>query len=440
MPRIGKRILKSSLAVFLCFLIYLLRNEEGIVFYSCIAAVLCMQQDTSHTQRVAANRVVGTLVGGFCGMLVLLFEKHILPGNTQLMQYALISFMIIPVIYITVLLKKTSASYISCVVFMSVTVSHGADVNPYLFAINRMIDTLIGIAVAYGINCIHLPVHLQKETLYVSTLDHTLLQENEQLSPYTRVKLRQLLEQGAAITLATSRTPATLLPILEGIPLTLPVVVMNGAALYDCRTQTYSHSRCMKKEQVAQLLQLLDEEGMNCFQHVILHHILHVYYSDFRNPLEEEYYHEMRRLPYKSYVYEQKAQAHACVCITIMDTIPRIQQLYTRMQQQSYAADLQIHIRFSEEHQGYKVLDIYSVDATKQAAVHIIQIESGFERLCVFASHQRDAALISSADEAYTVSEGAADMQELCCVLGSRERDSVIREIERSYHGHRKRK
>ena len=83
-------------------------------------------------------------------MLVLLFEKHILPGNTQLMQYALISFMIIPVIYITVLLKKTSASYISCVVFMSVTVSHAADVNPYLFAINRMIDTLIGIAVAYG--------------------------------------------------------------------------------------------------------------------------------------------------------------------------------------------------------------------------------------------------------------------------------------------------
>ena len=49
MPRIGKRILKSSLAVFLCFLIYLLRNEEGIVFYSCIAAVLCMQQDTSNT-------------------------------------------------------------------------------------------------------------------------------------------------------------------------------------------------------------------------------------------------------------------------------------------------------------------------------------------------------------------------------------------------------
>ena len=196
----------------------------------------------------------------------------------------------------------------------------------------------------------------------------------------------------------------------------------------------------MKKEQVAHLLQLLDEEGMNCFQHVILHHILHVYYSDFRNPLEEEYYHEMRKLPYKSYVYEHKAQAHACVCITIMDTTPRIRQLYSRLQRQDDAADLQLHIRTSEEHQGYMVLDIYSVSATKLAAVRTIQKEGGYKRLCVFACHQKDAALISSADEAYTVSQEDADSQPVFRVLGSREKDSVIREIERSYHGHRKKK
>ena len=440
MPRIGKRILKSSLAVFLCFLIYLLRNEEGVVFYSCIAAVLCMQQDTSNTQRVAANRVVGTLIGGFCGMLVLLFEKHVLPGNTQLLQYALISFMIIPVIYITVLLKKTSASYISCVVFMSVTVSHGADVNPYLFAINRMIDTLIGIAVAYGINCIHLPVHLRKETLYVSTLDHTLLQENEQLSPYTRVKLRQLLEQGAAITIATSRTPATLLPILEGIPLILPVAVMNGAALYDCRSQNYSHTRCIKKEYVEQMLKLLEKEQINCFQHVILHHILHVYYSDFRNPLEEEYYHEMRRLPYKSYVYESHPQPHACVCITIMHEESCIQKLYAALQLQPYAPYILIRKRFSEEHKGYMILDIYSADANKQSAVKAIQKAGGYEHLCVFACHQKDVSLIQNADEAYTVSQGDAAVKEAACVLGCMEKDSVIREIDKNFHGHRKRK
>ena len=46
MPKIGLRMIKTSIAVFLCFLIYVLRNEQGIVFYSCIAAVLCVQQDS----------------------------------------------------------------------------------------------------------------------------------------------------------------------------------------------------------------------------------------------------------------------------------------------------------------------------------------------------------------------------------------------------------
>ena len=64
-----------------------------------------------------------------------------------------------------------SASYISCVVFMSITVSHAMDVNPYLFAINRMIDTLIGIFVALFINGVHLPNHHHDTSLFVVSLE-----------------------------------------------------------------------------------------------------------------------------------------------------------------------------------------------------------------------------------------------------------------------------
>ena len=145
MPKIGLRMIKTSIAVFLCFLIYVLRNEQGIVFYSCIAAVLCVQQDSRDTLRVGKNRMEGTIIGGVIGMLTLVF------------CYLFISLMIIPTIYTTIWLKKPSASYISCVVFLSLTVSHGADGNPYMFALMRMLDTFIGILVAYAVNLIHLP-------------------------------------------------------------------------------------------------------------------------------------------------------------------------------------------------------------------------------------------------------------------------------------------
>ena len=198
MPRIGRRILKSSLAVFLCFVIYLLRGQEGIVFYSCIAAVLCIQQDVTNSKRVAFNRIKGTFLGGFIGMAVLLFEQSFISQDYMLIQYIIISVTIIVVIYLSVLLNMKSASYISCVVFMSITVSHAMDVNPYLFAINRMIDTLIGIFVALFINGVHLPNHHHDTSLFVVSLEHGLYNEEGQLSAYTKVKMKQLLEIGRA--------------------------------------------------------------------------------------------------------------------------------------------------------------------------------------------------------------------------------------------------
>ena len=63
LPRPGLRMLKSALAVFLCFLIDTLRGG-GVPFYSAIAAILCMQPDVQGGLRVGLNRVVGTLIGG----------------------------------------------------------------------------------------------------------------------------------------------------------------------------------------------------------------------------------------------------------------------------------------------------------------------------------------------------------------------------------------
>lgn len=52
---------------------------------------------------------------------------------------------------------KTNAAYFSCVVFLSIVMVHIGDSNPYHFVLNRVVDTLIGIAVSMLINACHLP-------------------------------------------------------------------------------------------------------------------------------------------------------------------------------------------------------------------------------------------------------------------------------------------
>jgi Predicted membrane protein len=152
-PKIGLRMVKSVLAVFICFMIDSLRSGS-VPFYSAIAAILCMQPDVHGSKKVAINRTIGTLIGGFYGMLaIMIFKQFNLYSNLYL-EYTVVSITILPLIYITVLLKKHKATYITCVVYLSVVISHAGDVSPYLFAMNRIVDTLIGIFVSLGINAI----------------------------------------------------------------------------------------------------------------------------------------------------------------------------------------------------------------------------------------------------------------------------------------------
>ncbi|MCI8648894.1 MAG: FUSC family protein [Anaerotruncus sp.] len=149
LPKIGMRIWKTVLAVFLCLLSGLPR-PDSLPFYSVIAATLCMQPDLQRGWKTGLNRIIGTLIGGGCGLAMVILLQTLKPPD--LMRILLLSLATAPVIYLTVLFKRTSATQISCVVFFSITVAHLADASPYLFAFHRVLDTLTGILIALVVN------------------------------------------------------------------------------------------------------------------------------------------------------------------------------------------------------------------------------------------------------------------------------------------------
>jgi Cof subfamily protein (haloacid dehalogenase superfamily) len=73
--------------------------------------------------------------------------------------------------------------------------------------------------------------------LFVSDLDGTLADRAARLSPFSRQHLRELIGAGLQFTVATARSVHTLAPILDGVPLTLPVVEFNGAFITDLKTR-----------------------------------------------------------------------------------------------------------------------------------------------------------------------------------------------------------
>ena len=136
LPAVGMRIIKSALGVLFVFIIYLLRGRRGTPFYSALSVLWCMQPYVSDIRSKSFQRTIGTFTGAFYGLIMILLDYYGLVAGSELMKYLLISLLIIPVIYTTILINKKDASYFSCVVFLSIAVNHLSDASPFLFVIN----------------------------------------------------------------------------------------------------------------------------------------------------------------------------------------------------------------------------------------------------------------------------------------------------------------
>ena len=151
---IGMRIIKTAIAVCLCGLIGWLREGE-MYFFAMIAAVICIQKSAEATIKNSFNRVIGTAIGGVFCVLVLFTETQLHLQSVFMPLYILLcSVMVVPIIVCTLAIHKPTVAGFACIVFLSISVYHVGDASPYAYALNRMLDTTIGIVVALLVNLI----------------------------------------------------------------------------------------------------------------------------------------------------------------------------------------------------------------------------------------------------------------------------------------------
>lgn len=142
---IGMRTVKTVLAVFISGVIGWVIGQPPI--FSMFAAILCIQNKTDDTIKSAYNRVIGTIVGGTYAVSLVYFTWLLGIPQKSLVNYTLISFMILPVIFTTLYIRKPTTSSLSCIVFVAITLTEYHTINPLFSAVWRTIDTLIGIGI-----------------------------------------------------------------------------------------------------------------------------------------------------------------------------------------------------------------------------------------------------------------------------------------------------
>lgn len=145
---IGMRIVKTVVAVFLCGVFAYIRKASA--FFSMIAALACIQNTTTETIKSSVDRMIGTLIGGVTGIVVVYAMNDLGVIHLDLLRYLVVALLLIPIIEISLMVKKPGCASMACMVFMCLVVDPGD--KPAVYSIQRLFETFVGAALACGIN------------------------------------------------------------------------------------------------------------------------------------------------------------------------------------------------------------------------------------------------------------------------------------------------
>ena len=380
-PPIGKRIVKSAVAVGICYIISLFRGDKGLVFYSQLAALWCIQVYVSDTKRNAIQRFIGTIIGALYGLIfVLIFSNY-----NDIVRAIVVSIMIIFVLYTTVIVNKKQASYFSCVVFLSIVVNHIGDVNPYVFVWNRFFDTVIGIVVGYAVNVFSLPKEKHTEILFVSGLDDTLLQHNS-MSSFSKIELNRMIDEGLKFTVSTIRTPASMIDALRDIHMNLPVIAMDGAVLFDIRTKRYIHTIPIDNSIAVKIASIIDEMGLKCFINVNVDDTLIIFYDDLEDESQIKLVERLRDSLYRNYIKSVKFSDEPVLYFMLLYREEQLREVVKKLEDNGLLEHIRFTIYASDEYKGYSYLKIYNKDATRENMLKYLMEKEGIEKVVTFGS------------------------------------------------------
>lgn len=266
------------------------------------------------------------------------------------------------------------------------------------------------------------------KTLYVSDMDGTLLGPDSLVSPRTAEIITSLSHQGALITVATARTPATVVPLLTDTFTLPPAIVMTGAATWDRAREAYDNVCCISEKERRDVAAVCHETGLHPFVYVMEgNNSLAVYHDgDCLSEMEQEFYNARANLSLKHFCLKQRVpdDRHTVLWYAMGDHEP----IFAATEELGRRSDLSMSCYYDIFDRTKAHLEIFAPGVSKAAAVSRMKERVGAERVVVFGDNLNDIPMMQIADYAVAVGNAFDEVKAAAdTVIGPNYEDSVAR-------------
>ena len=273
------------------------------------------------------------------------------------------------------------------------------------------------------------------KTLYISDLDGTLLQNDAKLSDYTTQVLQSFTQRGGLFSVATARTweSTTYNHFLDPVlPLSVPIVLMNGALVYDTQTRRYVKKALMEPQVVRDMLVCVKAHGQTGNLYSLKDDFIRVYHEDVsRFPLQLMFNasrkqtfgknliqtHNIAECAQKDIVQLSMRGSHESL-LPLYESLRQLPGIDCTFYPDSYLKDCWM-------------LECFSRFASKFNAVRYLREAYGFDKIIGFGDNLNDIPLFEACDEAYAVANAREELKAVATgVIGANTEDGVAKFLE----------
>ncbi len=243
------------------------------------------------------------------------------------------------------------------------------------------------------------------DTLYVTDLDGTLLDNSQKIPDEAKQLLNEMLDAGLNFSIATARSWASTKPLVEGLRLRHPIVLYNGAHILDPVSGQLIENCTLSAEQMRQVVSLCRKHNVSPRVEGMIEGKPRVSWIDGWEDEGLSLYLESRRHQprmrpvqeeeelYVGELFQTAFYGRYDALKALYEDCCKLEYLYVGFIQDTYELD-------------FWWLTCCRKDATKAQGVNKLRRLTGIPRIVCFGDNTNDLPMFEVADEAYATANG----------------------------------
>lgn len=276
------------------------------------------------------------------------------------------------------------------------------------------------------------------KTLYVTDMDGTLLGADSKLSDVSARIITELTQQGANITVATARTPATVEMILAKADTSLPAIVMTGAAMWCRDTKSYLNTRYLDEDTYLQLMDKCKKYEINPFRYTLREgESMQVYHNGVMTMAEKSFVDGRLNLGLKNFNLDTpKGLLPYLPGVVFLFAMGDCDKIFALADDLRATVDCSVSCYMDIFDEKMGLLELFAPKVSKAVAVKQLAEDIKADRIVVFGDNLNDIPMLQVADLAVAVANAHPDVKAISHkVIGLNTEDAVAHFIKQDFIG-----